>query len=129
MCVHTFADFIMQAEQWAVNKSKSNKALLAHVSTYSVVWFLPMIAIFANEIPGKQDTLYFQLSAIFCFVTFCVHFVTDWITSRIVSKKFANKEFGSSIPNFGVFTIIQFDQMFHYAQLFLTFHLLIETFK
>ena len=57
-------------------------------------------------------------------ITFILHFATDYITSRIVSKRFADKYYGSPIPNFGAFSIIGLDQVLHYAQLFLTYYLL-----
>jgi hypothetical protein len=62
----------------------------------------------------------------FVGITFVAHTITDYITSRIVSRKFANKEFGSPIPNTGAFTVIGFDQVLHYIQLFGTYYLLIN---
>ena len=44
--IHFIADFIFQAEEWAVNKSKSNLALLKHVSMYTIIWSMFGIFIF-----------------------------------------------------------------------------------
>lgn len=112
---HFIADFICQAEQWAVNKSKSNDALIDHTVTYSLVFGAFFLFFISHD---------FVKVVTFITVTFICHTITDYITSRIVSKKFARKEFGSPIPNFGAFTMIGFDQVLHYAQLFLTFILL-----
>ena len=110
--VHYVADFIFQDEKWALGKSKNWKDLLSHTVVYSMIWFL---------VAWKLD-----LMATFLFVgiTFVLHTATDYITSRIVSKKFAEKKIGSAIPNFGAFSIIGFDQIIHYSQLFLTYLLL-----
>ena len=106
--LHWFNDFVCQDESWATNKSKSNLALLKHTATYSMLWF--PLAYFLG-----------WLIIPFIIITFVTHTLTDYITSRLVSKKFANGELGSSIPNFGAFTYIGFDQVIHYACLFGTF--------
>jgi hypothetical protein len=61
---------------------------------------------------------------IFAAITFVIHFATDYVTSRIVKKRFEAKHFGSPIPNLGAFSIIGFDQVLHYTQLFLTYYIL-----
>jgi hypothetical protein len=122
--VHWIADFVFQAEEWANNKSKNNIALYKHVITYSTLWLLPICLMLGIERPHETTEWYVYSTLIFFVLTFCCHFITDYITSRIVSKKFANEEYGSPIPNTGAFTVIGFDQVLHYAQLFLTFHLL-----
>jgi len=106
--LHWVCDFIFQDETWANNKSKSNIPLLKHTATYSVLWF--PLAYFLG-----------WLIIPFILITFVTHTITDYITSRIVGKKFAAGEYGSPIPNFGAFTIIGFDQLIHYVTLFITF--------
>lgn len=122
--IHWVADFIFQAEEWATNKSKSNTALFKHVLTYSTIWVLPACVILGNLRPSETTEWYVYSTLLFFTLTFLCHFITDYITSRIVSKRFADKYYGSPIPNFGVFTVIGFDQVLHYVQLFLTYHLL-----
>lgn len=122
--VHFIADFIFQAEEWAINKSKSNIALFHHVRVYSTFWLFASCLLLGYARPNETTEWYLIHSALFTLITFIAHFITDYITSRIVSKRFANNHYGSPIPNFGAFTIIGFDQVLHYAQLFLTFHLL-----
>jgi hypothetical protein len=120
--IHYFADFIMQDEKWATNKSKSNLALLSHVTTYSLIWLVMSFVLFAHVVPGKSN--YVLPALVFASVTFVTHFCTDWITSRITSKMFAEGKYGSSLPNWGAFSVIGLDQVLHYAQLFLTFDII-----
>ncbi len=122
--IHWVADFIFQAEEWANNKSKSNTALFRHVLTYSTIWVLPACVILGNLRPSETTEWYVYSTLLFFTLTFLFHFITDYITSRIVSKRFADKYYGSPIPNFGAFTVIGFDQVLHYIQLFLTYHFL-----
>lgn len=122
--IHWVADFIFQAEEWATNKSKSNTALFKHVLTYSTIWVLPACVILGNLRPSETTEWYVHSTLLFFTLTFLCHFITDYITSRIVSKRFADKYYGSPIPNFGAFSVIGFDQVLHYVQLFLTYHFL-----
>lgn len=127
--IHFIADFIFQAEEWATNKSKDLVALVSHTFVYTLVWLIPAGFLFPS--PCDLSPIFDRCVdgyKVFAFlgITFVSHTVTDYFTSKIVSKKFANQEYGSPIPNFGAFTVIGFDQVLHYAQLFLTYHLLIN---
>ncbi len=124
ICIHWVADFIFQADDWANNKSKSNSHLFSHVITYSTIWLIPICILLGIGRPNETTEWYVYSSIIFFLVTFCCHFITDYITSRIVSRRFEKKYYGSPIPNFGAFTVIGFDQVLHYVQLFLTYYLL-----
>lgn len=110
--IHWIADFIFQAEKWSLGKSKSWIPLLKHTIVYSSFWLIPVWVMTENLIN----------SLLFIGVTFIAHTITDYFTSRIVSKKFANNYYGSPIPNFGAFTTIGFDQVLHYLQLILTWY-------
>jgi hypothetical protein len=112
--IHWIADFVFQDEKWALGKSENTFDLTAHTVTYSMLWYLPM-CIMLNS---------FLIPLIFVLITFITHTTTDYFTSRIVSKKFKNGQYGSAIPNFGAFTIIGIDQVLHYIQLFTTYWLL-----
>jgi hypothetical protein len=113
LIIHWIADFVLQDEKWALGKSKNIDDLLLHTSIYSFIWFIIGIFVFPIE-----------KVMLFWIITFITHTITDYFTSRIVSKKFANNHYGSAIPNFGAFTIIGFDQVLHYIQLFLTYYYL-----
>lgn len=117
--VHWFADFVMQDEDWAVNKSKDFKSLISHTLTYTWVWTL--VGVFYGAFSGNvtpSDVI------IFSVITFVIHTLTDFITSRVNSYLYAKGKFGSAIPNLGFFTSIGFDQWLHYIQLFLTYQLI-----
>jgi uncharacterized membrane protein len=126
--IHWVADFIFQAEEWAVNKSKSLKALLKHTVMYSFIWYIVLLgfAIYGTRFNGPkiEDLGWTPWMGLFPVITFVFHTITDYFTSKIVSRKFANNEYGSSIPNLGAFTVIGFDQVLHYIQLFGTYYLL-----
>ena len=128
--IHWVADFVFQDEKWALGKSKNWKDLLAHTSMYSYIWLiLGIVLLFKTEYSylfGNWDLgkiLLFKILS-FTIITFLLHTITDYFTSRIVSKKFAKQEYGSEIPNFGAFTIIGIDQVLHYIQLFWTYSIL-----
>ena len=106
---HWVFDFIFQDEKWALNKSKSIKYLLIHTITYSVLWWIPILIIatigsfYSNDI---IPILNWYAVGFFPLITFIFHTATDYFTSKIVSKRFANGYYGGPIPNFGGFSII-----------------------
>lgn len=119
--IHFIADFIFQDEKWAIGKSKNWNDLLSHTFTYSCIWMIPIIFLF----PGDWTTSNYVInSVLFVSITFIAHTATDYCTSRITRRLYDQGKFGSSLPNIGFFTVIGFDQVLHYAQLFLTFYYL-----
>jgi len=124
--VHWIADFVFQAEDWAVNKSKNFGSLTCHTLTYSVLWILPAACMFSFPCDISFLGYCVPVPKVFAFVgiTFVAHTITDYFTSKIVSKRFADNYYGSPIPNFGAFSIIGFDQVLHYVQLVLTYYFL-----
>jgi hypothetical protein len=115
---------MLQTEEMAVNKSKSWKALLKHTYTYAIVWVFASCILFGWVAPTHTANWYVIMSLIFGYTTFILHTITDYITSRITSKLFADKIYYRPFPRMGAFAVIGFDQVLHYAQLFLTFHIL-----
>lgn len=105
--LHWLADFVCQTDWEAQNKSKDNLALTAHTAKYSILWFPFMLSIL-----GMSGAIWFTL------ITFGCHTITDYITSRISSKYWADKK----VHEF--FVSIGFDQWLHFAQLFITYMLL-----
>lgn len=160
--IHWIADFVMQDEKWALGKSKNLDDLLNHTSTYSFIWFFAISILLTSQAKSVLDAIaVLPLSFIFMIITFVAHTLTDYFTSKIVSKRFEKEvifnlktspnifeegdviQHGSnkfiimkhlandskvklynSIPNLGAFTIIGFDQVLHYIQLFSTYYLI-----
>lgn len=75
LTIHFIADFLFQTDWMALNKSKNNEALAAHVLLYSVCFAWYGVAFMA--------------------LTFTTHFITDYWTSRLTSKLFF---FGARTP-------------------------------
>lgn len=108
---HFFADFMLQTNWQAMNKSRRNSALFNHVLTYSFSWLLPFGFVFG-----------FWKALLFTIITFIFHFITDYITSRV------NTILANEVKKTGVwhdfFVSVGFDQILHYIQLFLTYYLI-----
>jgi len=112
--IHWVCDFVLQTDWQAQNKSKRWDALLLHTGIYSTA-FYASLTIF-TFLMGVSIRIYSLL--IFLGVTFICHTITDYFTSRVNSKLYANKQ----IHYF--FVSVGFDQWLHYVQLFLTYYLL-----
>jgi hypothetical protein len=98
--LHWVADFFLQSDWMAVNKSKSNKALGAHIGVYTAVMLIA------------------TLNPVFAIVNGLIHGAIDYVTSRI-SSKFHK---AGDIHNF--FVVIGFDQFLHIVTLLVTYYFL-----
>lgn len=109
LIVHWVADFILQRHIDAVNKSTSIRHLVNHTGTYSVCWF-PILLLLTGNV---------ATSLLFTIITFILHTITDYFTSKQVKKLFDKNDYHNG------FVVIGFDQILHYTQLILTFILLV----
>ena len=96
--IHFIADFVLQTDKMALNKSTDSRWLALHVAVYSVC-LLPF---------GWR----------FAFVNFSLHFWTDYFSSRATSALWKRGE------RHWFFTVIGLDQALHLTALVLTLHLL-----
>lgn len=96
--MHWFADFILQSDRIAINKSSSNEILLWHVTLYGVCFI--------------------GFGFAFAFVNAVLHFITDWITSRITKKLWVAEK------RHWFFVVIGVDQAIHMTCLFATYEIL-----
>ena len=92
--IHFVADFILQSDKIATNKSKNNIILLKHCIIYSIpmLWF----------------GLYFSI------INGILHFITDYFTSRLCSHLHKKQE------RHWFFVVIGLDQAIHMTTLILT---------
>ena len=104
--LHWVADFVFQTDKMAQGKSKNWADLLSHTVVYMGA-FIPFMVITM----GANGIL-------FCLITFVVHTIQDYFTSRLNSRLW--KE--GKIHYF--FVSIGFDQFLHFSQLLLTYKLL-----
>lgn len=108
LTVHTVADFMMQTEWEGMNKSKDIKALLSHVLNYT----------------GMIGCASFALSTqnwwLFTLITGVCHFITDYFTSKMTSKRYKEGKFYGFN---GFWSVIGIDQLLHIVQIILTLKL------
>lgn len=102
---HWIGDFILQSDYMAQNKSKNNWILLDHVISYSI----PILLI-GFLIP---------VSIAWIVINAFGHFCTDYITSRVTSKLWQNKEIH------WFFVTIGADQAIHMTTLLVSYSLLL----
>ena len=91
--LHFIADFVLQTDRMAINKSSSNRWLAVHVLVYSVC-LLPF---------GWR----------FALVNGLLHFATDWVSSRW------SRRFWEAGQRHWFFVVIGADQALHTSALFL----------
>jgi len=112
--IHWVADFVLQSHTMSMNKSKSNLWLIAHTISYSGTFLLVGTGLLMAGIVDAEPMLWFFL------ITLACHTIQDYITSRITSRLWKAQK----VHNF--FVVIGFDQVLHYGQLFLTYHILFK---
>lgn len=108
MCTHFWGDFVMQTHWMATNKSKSIKALSAHVGVYT-----GFIAVFALSVAlGGYMTI--LGAGAFIAINSVLHFMTDFCTSRITSRYWSQ----GKLHEF--FVVVGLDQLLHFVFLFIS---------
>ena len=93
--LHFLADFILQSDWMAQNKSKRNTPLLIHVAVYSAPFLI--------------------FGWVFALVNGVAHFITDWLSSRACSRVWAKEQ------RHWFFVVIGLDQAIHMTTLVLTY--------
>jgi hypothetical protein len=97
--LHFIADFLLQTDKMAQNKSKSNKWLGIHCLVYSIPF------------------LYFGW--LFALVNMIGHFIVDYITSRVTSYLWKKNE------RHWFFVVIGLDQVLHITVLISSYLILV----
>jgi len=96
--MHFIADFLLQSDMMAINKSKSIKWLSVHIFWYSLIFF--------------------NFGFKFAIFNAGAHFLIDFVTSRITSKLWQKEQ------RHWFFITIGFDQALHITTLILSYKLL-----
>ena len=102
MFLHWFADFVLQTNWMATNKSSNNLALMSHVLVYTAVMFCGTLVL-SNS-----------LFILWAIVNGVLHFCVDYVTSRITKKLWTENK----VHDF--FVMIGLDQLIHAMTLILT---------
>ena len=110
--IHWVADFHCQTHEMSMNKSKSNYWLTMHVLVYTGVTLL--FWHFALFQPATNYS--FENYLFFSIFIFSTHWITDYITSRMTSKLYAQGRFHD------FFVVIGFDQLLHITELLLAYY-------
>jgi hypothetical protein len=105
--LHFIADFILQTDKMALNKSKSFKWLSIHALVYGIP-FLLYISIAFGWLPG----------IVYALINSVMHWIVDAITSRITSYLWQKEK------RHWFFVVIGLDQAIHMTCLVLTFEYL-----
>lgn len=92
--LHFFADFIMQTDSMALNKSRSNRWLAYHVAVYSLVFI--------------------GFGWKYALINGAAHFITDFLSSRATTYLWNKKQ------RHWFFVVIGLDQAIHFTTLMLT---------
>jgi len=113
--IHFFADFVCQTHEMAINKSKHNGWLSAHVGVYTLVTLL------AWNFTILQPAIDYRLNTYLYFILFIfsTHWITDFITSRFTSKLFGKGDYHNG------FVVVGLDQVLHYIQLLSAYYLFV----
>ena len=106
---HFIGDFVLQTNEMAQNKSKSNKVLTSHVRMY-IAPFLFMAICFPIAIHGL-GSIYFLI------VNFIMHWVIDHTSSRVTSYYWEKKKIHAFFVTIGA------DQLIHALTLLITIQL------
>lgn len=121
--VHTIADFAVQTRWMAENKSKSIKALTAHIITYFITICLALMLI--STYRASSDDLRWAVFSdmYYCSIKYALfnallHFIIDFMTSRLTSY------FWSKTNRYAFFLTIGFDQAAHVITLMTTYWML-----
>ena len=119
LIVHYIADFFVQTQYQAENKSKSTTQLSIHVFTYTL-FFVPCIiyTLFKNHLnndPMEPIIFFVGLSSIYI-----THWITDYFTSKVSAQYFKENNIRAG------FQVVGFDQLIHYLSLGFIFNYLMS---
>lgn len=102
LAVHFVADFVLQSDWMAKNKSKSNEALALHVLIYGITISFGIVpVVVALGLESRNAVGLWMLG------NTAAHWATDYVTSRINSKLWAEQRVHAFFVGVGA------DQLIH----------------
>lgn len=107
MFVHWVADFVLQSDWMATNKSKATEPLMFHVGVYTLCF-----AIVAT-ILVLMGYVHYKDAILWVYLNFMLHLATDFFTSRLNSWLYPRSRHY-------FFVAIGFDQFIHLTTLLVT---------
>jgi len=108
---HFIADFVLQSDWMAKNKSCNDNALALHVFIYTLA-LMPLYFVFRYT----DDNISLNILFLgFLIANFYLHVVTDYVTSRLNTYLWKKGQ----VHYF--FVSVGFDQLLHYSALFSTY--------
>lgn len=114
--LHFIGNFLFQNSWQTTNKSFNIRALSSHVSNYCLTLLIIMSIIYTHY--GYDKIILFIL------ITFIIHWIQDFITSRIGYRLKLTAQRTRNWRNYYLHR--GFDQLLHYIQLFLTFYFIFK---
>lgn len=109
--LHFIGDFVLQSDKISKAKSKSLLALTIHIAIITLTLFIGLL------VAMIVCDLSFNGVALFALINGILHFIIDYITSKVSAYFYAKGQ----IHNF--FITIGFDQFLHFACYFLCFEM------
>lgn len=97
LLVHWFADFVLQTDWQAQNKSKNNEALTHHVLVYTACLLAGSLMIGLPALVALTFTIF----------NGAFHFATDWFTSRWAAEMHRKGD------RHNFFVVVGLDQLIH----------------
>lgn len=122
---HWVSDFVLQSHWMATNKSKHLGALSSHVLVYTVAFAFLMLTsgvLLSTTVWWESAIMAILSPIVFAYwitLNGVLHFMTDFVTSKITSALWQRADF----HNF--FVVVGADQLIHYTCLIVTLFLFI----
>jgi hypothetical protein len=107
--IHFIADFVLQTDFQAKNKSTSNVQLSLHVLTYTIGLMIGGFLLGNTALNVVE----------WCGINMILHWITDYFTSRLNSYLWKKQQVH------WFFVSVGFDQFIHYTCLLLTYNKII----
>jgi hypothetical protein len=101
---HFVGDFVLQTDDMAKRKSKSNAWLGRHVAVYTATLMLAALMLFRRD--------FMTMGLAWIGANSVLHLAIDWCTSRMTTRLWSQGK------THDFFVVIGFDQMLHFLCLF-----------